>query len=148
MTVHLTKGSMGSFLDPPGSPQREWEVIEGGFGNPQAMMSLRGALEAEWVPESVKERVRRLFERADIRCTEEWLREVYAYFRRCYSPDGVDRNVSICAIDYSPNGPARDPNHHLAVMLVRTWFPDHEPRMDLIYGLKSADNDEPPGGIT
>ncbi|HTE63091.1 MAG TPA: hypothetical protein VK631_22235 [Solirubrobacteraceae bacterium] len=135
--ARVVAGQMGCFLDPPGSPQYEYEVIEGPTRNPRSITSLNGALKDELTPEHVKAQIRGLFERADIRCTEEWLREVYAYFRRCYSPDGVDRNVSICVIDYSPNGPTRDPNHHLAVMLVRTWFPDHEPRMDLIYGLES-----------
>lgn len=128
MSVRVVAGSMGSFLDPPGSPQRHWMVIDGLTRNPRAMMSLTGALAEEWVPESVKVRVRQLLADAAIECSEGWLREVYSYYRGYYSPDGKDRNVANAVTG------ERGPSHHLAVLAVREWFPEHEPRMDLIQG--------------
>jgi hypothetical protein len=97
----------------------------------ETCMSVQAAASDEWVPEPVKARARRLLEASAVECSEDWVRSVYAYFRNCYSPDGVDRNVSRCVI---PKGddPTPEPTRHLAYLCVRSHFSEHEPRVDLI----------------
>ena len=167
MTVEfrIIKGSQGSFLDPPDSPTTKYSVVGWYSGHrtrePDASMSLDYALSDPDVPEVIKARIRKLYEDADMQPTEEWLAQVYSYFKNCYSPDGEDRNVSRCLI-ISPNlnlvtvsrgvnytqlgfGYAvgtfgkdgwiterPDPSTSLAVMHIRKFFPDHEVRMDLL----------------
>jgi hypothetical protein len=156
---------MGSFLDPPNSPQMQYEVI-GWYSahrtrEPDCMMSLESALKDDDIPEGMKRRIRKLYEDADMQPTEEWLEQVYGYFKNCYSPDGEDRNVSNCLI-VSPNiqtvwvGGGEnwkqigfgytlgtfgkdgwmmekpDPNTSLAVLHIRKFFPDHAIREDLL----------------
>lgn len=159
MDVRLVNSGhgMGSFLDPPNSPQAQYEVHMwyGAHRTREAdcIMSLEGALKDPDVPESIKRRIRKLFEDADMRPTEEWLSQVYGYFKNCYSPDGVDRNVSRCLIvTLAKQQPQREGERYrvgsfgehaygddpppietsLAVIYVRHWFPDHEPRADLL----------------
>jgi hypothetical protein len=115
---------MGCFLDPPGSPQYDYEVRE---GRSTGFYSLEAAL--EYGLPGVQDRIRALYRAAPIRCTEDWLADVYRYFRHCYSPDGVSCNVSDCIIDREN---ARSPETHLAVLFVRKWFPCHAPRLDRI----------------
>lgn len=142
---------MGSFLDPPNSPQAEYEVL-GWYSahrtrEPDCSMSLEAALADPDVPEGMKRRIRELFTNADMQPTEEWLSQVYGYFKNCYSPDGEDRNVSNCLIvtpdpdggyklgTFGRDGHVDEPppiETSLAVMHVRKWFPDHEPRPDLL----------------
>lgn len=148
---------IGSFLDPPNSPQAQYEVV-GWYSahrtrEPDCAMSLESALEDPDVSEGMKRRIRKLYEDANMQPTEDWLKQVYSYFKNCYSPDGEDRNVSNCII-ISPNverdgqmgfgykvgtfgrdgwineRPSADTS--LAVMLIRKFFPDHKPRTDLL----------------
>ena len=157
MEVRIVKGSMGSFLDPPNSPQRQYRVI--GWDRPHRTrepdfsMSLEGALDSDWISEGIKRRIQALYDCADMQPTEEWLSSVYGYFKNCYSPDGKDRNVSNCLIvRLAKQQPQRegeryrigtfreqpygdelpDPNKALAVMHIRKFFPDHEIREDLL----------------
>jgi hypothetical protein len=141
----------GGFLDPPGYPTHRFAFLEyrgSRSTDYESAISVDTAGEYSWVPAAVKGRARRLLAEHPPQCTEEWLRSVYGYFRGCYSPDGEDRNVSRCLI-VKPNpdgdgyvlGPFGRDGHldelppadrHLAVMQVRRFFPDHEPREDLI----------------
>jgi hypothetical protein len=100
-------------------------------------MALDSALAADYVPESIKYRARALLVALPGEITEEWVREVYAYFRNCYSPDGVDRNVSNCLISRGKRpsvdlSKAYAPARHLAYLFVHQFSPDHRPRVDLI----------------
>jgi hypothetical protein len=145
---------MGGFLNPPGDAEHTYSVAEyrgSRSTEAESMMSLRGALAESWVPEPVKAVARRKLAECKGEATEGWLRDVYRHFRNCYSPDGENRNASDCLIvKASPDGngfvlgsfgkdgwmaelPPAD--HHLAVMYVRQFFPDHEPRTDLILDL-------------
>lgn len=140
-TFHISKDGqgMGGFLNPPGDPEHFYLVRESGRNG--SLMSLRSAVAEDYVPASVRERAAKLLAEATPTCSELWVREVYGYFKNCYSPDGVNRDTGDCLIDGTGNLPAE---HHLAVMFVRTFFPDHEPRTDLIanpaglYGSRSC----------
>lgn len=127
--ARIVEGSMGSFLDPPGSAQYDRHVEEGPRDNPNSLMSLRGALDAEWLPDGFKSQVQAILNAQNVECTEEWLQEVYRHFRHCYSPDGENRRADACIIDKENNLPIE---RHLAVLYVRQWFPAHEPRTDLL----------------
>jgi hypothetical protein len=100
-------------------------------------MGLAGAIEAPDAPEHIKNRARDLLAAHPGEPSEEWVQSVYAYFRNCYSPDGVDRNVSRCLILKGERPPvdlskAYAPARHLAYLFVRQFVPDHRPRVDLI----------------
>lgn len=137
MGWRIVASGMGGFMDPPGAPSHSHSVEDGPAYNPSCCMSLESALAESYVPEHIKARVRGIIAQAEITYPESWVRSVYAYFACCYSPDGVDRNVSNCIVDRSPTFPVRDPARHLGVLFIRRWLPEHEPRMDLIYGLES-----------
>lgn len=141
----FARGSSGNFLDPPGSPQHD-QHIEGWFTSEgkdarrrfyakrdeaDLYASLDYALHP-WsntdVPDSLKRQVQALFDKAELVCSERWQRSVYAYFHNSYSPDGENRNVGDAVIDDEEH----PPEHHLGYLHVKSWFPDHEPRLDLI----------------
>lgn len=143
-----TKDGMGGFLSPPGDPAHTYAFLE--YRGSRSMdyetsMSVESAATEKWVPARVRAKAKQILASAKRECTDEWVESIYRYFRNCYSPDGVDRNVSNCLIvKPNPNGfgyvhgesgwleslpPAE---HHLAVLYIRKYFPDHEPRMDLI----------------
>lgn len=66
-----------------------------------------------------------------------WVAMVYGYFRNCYSPDGINRNASDCLI-WKPKADATvcptwaKPQHHLAFLTIRQYFPNATPDLDLI----------------
>jgi hypothetical protein len=123
----------GGFLAPPGHPSHFYSV-EGYYGGrikpvsgPDLIAGLDYLLANEYgdVPADVKAQAQRIMDAAVLTCSEMWVRSVYGHFRNSYSPDGTDRNVS----DAVRSGPA---DHHLGYLMVRSYFPDHSPRTDLI----------------
>jgi hypothetical protein len=112
------------------------------------------------VPPELRARARKIMRDAELTCSEAWVRYVYGYFRNSYSPDGVNRNVSDaisssrlhCACGrefwreaelerhldgtgpshYKVTVPLPPAGHHLGYLCVREYFPEHEPRLDLI----------------
>lgn len=112
------------------------------------------------VPAGVKAQAQKIMADAKLVCSEAWVRHVYSYFRNSYSPDGVNRNVSasisankcVCRCGdeflgerslsrhlethnrshYPVTTPLPPATHHLGYLCVREYFPDHEPREDLI----------------
>jgi hypothetical protein len=171
-----TRQGMGGFMAPPGHPDHFYEVR--GYwprGNravniarrreADSCSSLSGTLKDEFgdVPASVKAQAQRIMDRAEMTCSEAWVRSVYGYFRNSYSPDGTDRNVSNaistskvhcrCGEDfwnqrglnahldkfaedihnhYQVTKTMPPAEHHLGYLCVRSYFPDHAPRLDLI----------------
>lgn len=125
--VKLVNNGMGAlgFLCPPGHPNLT-HALEAPQRGDVATYALTRALETPGdFPAAVMAEVRALFASAQLVCSEKWVRHVYGYFRNCYSPNGVDRSV----VDVTRSGP---PEHHLAVLTIREYFPDHQPRLDLI----------------
>lgn len=156
--VHESGSGMGGFLSPPGAAVHEYRIEEWrGSRSQEAETSM--SIEAindewsSWLPARIRNRARKILDSQAALCTDKWVESVYAYFRYCYSPDGEDRNVSNCLI-VKPNTEkdvqegfgyvmgifGRDgwvelpppPDTHLAVLFIRQYFPDHEPRTDLI----------------
>jgi hypothetical protein len=127
--VIVTSG-MGGMLNPPKDAEHTHSVaIKYSNGRDAGSMSLRAALKDEDVPVSVRLRIKSILLTTLPEMTEEWEHSVYNYFRGCYSPDGIDRNVSNVVIDKTNSRPA---DHHLAVMLIRSFFPDYTPNLELI----------------
>lgn len=139
----VTAQSMGSFLDPPGAPTHRFSVYgwTGWTGQdpkrrarskpnePDHSISLLTALEEPEVDDTTKRLVQQLLDFSTIRDSEDWQAHVYGYFNHCYSPDGIDRNVTRCIVDRSDGLPAE---RHLGFLLIKTWFPNAVPRADLI----------------
>lgn len=153
--MRIVEGSAGSFLCPPGHPNHFHHIEAGRRDDPDLFAGLDYALrpDSDDVPESIRARVQKMFDDAQLVCSEDWVRSIYAYFRNCYSPDGKDRNTSRALIVGQPwyvdkgsrydtlnrsdealaaDDPRVIPTHHLAYLMVRSYFPDHEPRLDLI----------------
>ena len=152
-------GGSGSFLCPPGHPALTHSIY--GWGSKSASTrtgpdgasyigSIDSALEAETDPLMRDDNlavlaplVRQLHTDADLVCSEGYLRHTYGYFRNCYSLDGQDRNASRAVIPPALPADATDeqkaerarmypPERHLAYLTVKQYFPEHQPRLDLI----------------
>jgi len=143
---------MGGFMDPPGALThtlyvREWRGSRSECY--ETAMAIDSALSESYVPAVIKRAIRRELAKAEPPVADEaWIERTYAYYKNCYSPDGIDRNVSHCLIvaptpdgfgyvvgtfgrdGWMENRPS--PETHLAVLAIRKHFPDHEPRVDLI----------------
>jgi hypothetical protein len=138
-------GGSGSAFDPPGYPTLSWSLYGWGSKSMATRWGTDGAkfigsikeLDDGWVAEDagpvLRARVRGMFERWEAERgepSELWVQSVYAHFRNCYSPDGADRNVSSCTI--WKTGPRPPAESHLGFLFVREYYPDHQPRADLI----------------
>jgi hypothetical protein len=129
---------MGNFMAPPGHPDHFYEV-RGYWPRDDRPVNIARRREADsygslssvldddgsGYPAGVRDQARRIRDRAELVCSEMWVRQVYGYFRNSYSPDGSDENVSSAV----STGPAE---RHLGYLCVRSYFPDHTPRLDLI----------------
>jgi hypothetical protein len=90
--VHDGHG-MGNFLCPPGHPNHTY-IVRSGCGTNASCYAVDYAITAPGIPDGIREQARQLIADAPITTPEEWVHEVYAYFRYNYSPDGTDRNIS------------------------------------------------------
>lgn len=125
----IVREGMGGFLNPPNDAEHTFSLVAKRRGREIAAYSLREALKANEVPEDVKERIRALLDEHKPVFTEEWEHSVYNYFRNCYSPDGINRNVSDCIVDPENRQPKE---HHLAYLFIKQFFPDYQPNEYLI----------------
>lgn len=126
---------LGGFLHPPGHPGLSWVIVEhdGRRREPDDFYSIEAALDIDMpVPTGTRRQALALLNNATLVRSEAWERNVYGYFANCYSPDGVDRDVSKCVIP-AEGAELPPPERHLAYLLVRRYFgPEVEPRLDLI----------------
>lgn len=136
-------GGSGSFLCPPGHPNHDYSVYvyyartPGGTvnvakrsGGPDCIQSVDGTAADVRAPADVRAQAQRMLDTAKLRCSEAWVRNAYGYFRNSYSPDGRNRSVSDAIIYKVGRRPPAE--HHLGYLMVREYFPDHRPRLDLI----------------
>lgn len=119
----ILSSGMGNFLNPPGDAEHFYHV-----SHPRMLASLRAALESD-IPEKVLQVVRKLLDENKPVITEEWVEQVYRYFKHCYSPDGLDQTASNHIIDRTDSQP---PENHLGYLHIREWFPEYQLRRDLI----------------
>jgi hypothetical protein len=124
---------MGGLLAPPGHWDLEYTLA--GYYNGRrkrdadSLSSIGHALDDPDANDAIKSRVREIMASAVLVCSELWLRSVYGYFRHCYAPEEGNRKAADALIDPSSGIAA---TRHLGYMAVREYFPDHEPRTDLI----------------
>lgn len=118
----LISGYMGNFLRPPGHPNHSYLFID-----KAGSMSIEYAAEQK-LDKELKQRAQKLLDDSTILLTEEYIFSVYKYFKHCYSPDGVDRNVSNCIIDKTNS---LLPEYHLGYLMIKKYFPNEKPRLDL-----------------
>jgi len=78
---------------------------------------------------ALRERARKILADAELKCSELWIRHVYGYFKNMYVPESGSRNISDLVSDPKNVLP---PERHAAVAMIREYFPDHQPRTDLI----------------
>lgn len=117
---------MGGFLNPPGHAEHDfcvrWE---------KDYLCLSHAVTCEYLPANLRQQARELLEKHTGTLTEEWVQQVYKYFARCYSPDGVDRNVSNCIV--TKKGSTELPaEYSLAYLHIKQYFPEYSIRLDLL----------------
>lgn len=132
-------GGMGGFLNPPTHPEHDYSVSSV-YGD-NFSMSLSAASESEWLNASTVIRAKAMldeWQKPDInsQSVKEWIYQVLGYFENCFSPDGIDRNVSNSLTWIPKNGKKwgdkwqnfkRDTNKHLGVMLIRKYYPEYKP---------------------
>lgn len=136
--------------------------------NPHTISSVDSAASeesAEYLPTEIVRQARRLLSTAQLIRSELWERQIYSYFKNCYSPDGIERRADRLLIvgmpwyvdkgsrysslnksdeKLSATDPRVTPEHHAAFLLVKSYFPEAEPRLDLIqdasggYGQKAC----------
>jgi len=124
--------SVGGFMCPPGHPNHTYSVHSypsARARNADGYYSLDSILDADWVPARVRAQAQRIMDAAELVCSELWVRHVYGYFRNMYLSETGSRDVSDLVTDPANALPA---GRHAAVALVRQYFPDHQPRVDLI----------------
>lgn len=94
----IVKGSSSSFLCPPGHPRHSW-TLEGyettRHRNPMSIGAVDDALADDFDGfDVIKDRVRKIFNEAELIPSEMWIRSVYGYFRNSYAPENLNRDVS------------------------------------------------------
>lgn len=134
-SFYLVGEGMGGFLNPPGDVEHEYGFISYIRNREQSSFSIRhAAQENNHLPTPVRELASKLLDEnkkllQSLPVDELWVRSVYNYFRHCYSPDGVERSVSVCKIDPKNNQP---PEYHLAYLFIKELYPHYPVRVDLI----------------
>lgn len=131
--IYIATGSdagQGSFLDPPNYPSHSYGIVSryrsqsiDSFASehPEYATELAPFTRFDKLPENHPE-------------VEKWIKYVYSYFKHSYSPDGSSRDVNNAVIDSKNSHPL---NHHLGYLMVKQYYPNHQPRKDLISTEKS-----------
>jgi len=142
-TYHLGSPGCACFLEPPGHPRYFVQSIYTQHGNspsrgPQYFFEGSGFDSIEEVDTYFKPLP------YDHPRVKAWEAYAYAYFRNSYSKDGTSR----CLTDsitvepketvFTKSSPDKftttpqPPEHHLAYLLVKKYYPEAKPRLDLI----------------
>lgn len=131
---HLRNSGMGGFLDPPGYATHNFSIVEIVRTREAGFYSLNCS--ESWLPEPVKKVISETLKENPGEVTEEWIRQVYAHLRHCYSKDGINRNAGDCAVYGKFWGNAdkeaeANPEYHLGYLFVKKFDTSHKPRVDL-----------------
>lgn len=130
---YVKAGSMGSFLCPPEHANKKYHIIEKRGGHEVGSCSIEFVAnehEEGYFPLAVKRVASRYLKDfpGDVK-NEEWIKEVYRYFKNCYSDDGINRDVSDCVINTNDHV---FPQFHLGYLCIKSYDPEHEIRYDLM----------------
>jgi hypothetical protein len=135
-SVYITtiNAGAGSFLEHPGHHSHRIGLVAGvdrGNGY-QEYGSVSHYLEN--APQEAKQQIKEIADQyTTVPAKKEfdaWVTQVLKYFNTCYSPDGVDRNITRCKFEKG------DPftigvDRHLGVMHIRESFPDFKPTKEM-----------------
>lgn len=131
-TWHFTEDGhgLGAFMLPPGHPALTYVVHTDPFDSHRNHMGLLHAASPDsLVPPHVRRKAQRMiaaaFADGAAHASELWLRHVYGYYATMYrgAEEGKFIQDPVCLL--ADEG-------HAAVVYIRTLFPDHQPRRDLI----------------
>lgn len=127
------EGGSGSFLCPPKHPRHTYSLHEYVSSRGRKVIGIFGvdyALnpEANASP-ALRAQVEKIMSETASEPSDLWIRFVYGYFRNSYAPEDLSRNVTRSVTD---PGNSLPPGRHLAVLMIQEYFPDHQPRTDLI----------------
>lgn len=129
--VNNGKG-MGGLMCPPGHWNHAYVVERYGSAQsrePSSIFSLDHAKDQDIrFPANIMNQAHKIMDEATLIQSENWVRNVYGYFRNMYVPESGSRSV-----DKLINSNTPIPGLvHAATAWIRDFFPDHQPRMDLI----------------
>lgn len=125
-TYKLGNAGCGCFLEPPDHPSYFVKSIYTRYGNspprpPYYYLNGNGYENLEDINHLFKPLP---YDSPRVKAWEEYC---YKYFHDCYSPDGIERNVGKAVISGG-----QPPEHHLAHLHVKKYYPEALPRLDLI----------------
>jgi hypothetical protein len=129
----IVKGTgAGGFMSPPGDPAHLYSIESYSSNRSNARLTGSYSIEsdAEWIPQHIRDRARKILESATRTPSELWIRNVYGYFRNMWTADGRAWSTTDAIKSGRPEGAPIE--WHAAVVHVRRHFPDHEPRAELI----------------
>ena len=137
---YLVNSGMGGFLNPPSHPEHTYSIQEFRGGHECGSYSLSAAASEMYLPAQVRGTAKGVLKRWKAGTPDSaWVHSVYNYFRHCYSKDGVSTNVNngstITFGKFWGNAEQEadmPPTHHLGYLYVKSFYPDHEPDLNLI----------------
>lgn len=137
---YLVDSGMGGFLNPPGHPEHDYSIHGFRGGHEVESTCLTRCLDDYYrgaVRGSAKGLLKRWEKNRPAIPPREWMIEVYKYFKHCYSKDGINRDVDSCVTygkfwDNAEQEQHENPYHHLGYMFVKSFYPVHEPDLELI----------------
>ncbi len=126
---------LGGHMCPPGHPNHTHSIIE--YAGPRSTRevgcyAVSAAATRTGVPAPIRAAARKLIADAHLVASELWIRSVYGYSAGTYHAESGEGDYSGLVYQYKHPGVAFPPERHNAVALIREYFPEHEPRLDLI----------------
>lgn len=124
---------LGGFLCPPGHWNHTYVANEYRSGHdkeePSGIFSLDSVMDQDTVfPVSIRNQVQKIMDQSTLILSEKWVRYVYGFFVGIYVPESGDRKASELICSHTPVPGLV----HAATAHIRDFFPDHQPREDLI----------------
>lgn len=123
---------LAGFMNPPGDPAHIYviESYSSNRHNTQHTGSYSISTDDAWIPQAIRNQARDVLTESQPIASELWMRNVYGYFHGMWTPNGVKWSNVDQLVSKRPDGAPLD--WHAAVVHIRRWFPDHEPRADMI----------------
>lgn len=148
----ITRSGMGGFLNPPTHPEHTFSVIErNSRGAESGCMSLTAAVEASYLPDSIRQRAVGILKEWQAPAIEspeiqEWVLQVLGYFRGCYRNPaaGAEEWHAGKLIISQSRDPLEAPGDHAGVHLIRQYYPEFTPAAEHFAGAYWGSKPEAP----
>ncbi len=148
-TYHVGPMGMGCFLGPPGYPSYFLRAVYTRHGNSPRKGTTEVITDAdgvnrviftvdEWDTDKRDTRLRKLWVPLPIDHprTRAWIAYVYGYMKNMYrnteAPEGRQYYASDMIVKSAKNAELCTPENSAAVNLIRRYYPEHQPDMDLL----------------